>query len=45
MTVIKLKYDSEYGGIMYEYSSPIYLVESYLLAYTEPIMLVPLELE
>lgn len=41
MTTLRLKYGSEYGESIYKYSSPIYLVEQYLLANIETIMLVP----
>ncbi|KAM3284869.1 hypothetical protein P3S67_023668 [Capsicum chacoense] len=47
MAALREKYgDGEgYGNSIYEYSSPIYKAESYLLAYLEAINVVPLEAE
>lgn len=40
---LRLKHEDEYGMNIYEYSSPLYRAEGYLLAYCEPINVVPLE--
>ncbi|XP_047270476.1 uncharacterized protein LOC124899591 [Capsicum annuum] len=47
MAALRAKYgDGEgYGNSIYDYSSPIYKVESYLLAYSKAINVVPLEAE
>ncbi|KAG5594762.1 hypothetical protein H5410_035994 [Solanum commersonii] len=37
------KFGDEYGKMIYEYSSPYYKVESYILAYADPIYPVPAE--
>ncbi|KAH0714795.1 hypothetical protein KY284_007700 [Solanum tuberosum] len=43
MTSLRLKHANEYGMSIYEYSSPLYKVESYLLTYLDSINVVPLE--
>ncbi|KAM3325446.1 hypothetical protein P3S67_000571 [Capsicum chacoense] len=45
MAALRLKHGAEYSTSIYNYSSPIYLKESYLLAYLEPICVAPLESE
>ncbi|KAG5632248.1 hypothetical protein H5410_003965 [Solanum commersonii] len=45
MAALRSKHDNEYGMSIYEYSSPLYKVESYLLAYLDSINVVPLESE
>ncbi|PHT55440.1 hypothetical protein CQW23_03926 [Capsicum baccatum] len=47
MASLRAKYDDgkDYGKSIYDYSSPIYKDESYLLAYSEAINMVPLEAE
>ncbi|XP_049378138.1 uncharacterized protein LOC125842901 [Solanum stenotomum] len=45
MTVLRSKHGNEYGMSIYEYSSPLYKVEAYLLAYMDSISVVPLELK
>ncbi|PHT89889.1 hypothetical protein T459_05002 [Capsicum annuum] len=47
MAVLRAKYDDgeDYGNSIYDYSSPIYKAESYLLAYSEAINVVPPEAE
>ncbi|XP_016567023.1 uncharacterized protein LOC107865221 [Capsicum annuum] len=45
MAALHLKHGDEYGTRIYNYSLQIYLKESYLLAYLEPICAAPLELE
>ncbi|PHT25768.1 hypothetical protein CQW23_34610 [Capsicum baccatum] len=45
MEALHLKNGNEYGTRIYNYSSQIYLKESYLLAYLEPICSAPLEWE
>ncbi|KAH0642077.1 hypothetical protein KY289_033051 [Solanum tuberosum] len=45
MVVLRSKHDNEYGMSIYEYSSPLYKVESYLLVYLDSINVVPLESE
>lgn len=43
MVALRLKYGDEYGSSIYEYSSPMYKVKLYLLAYDKIIYLVPSE--
>ncbi|TMW93098.1 hypothetical protein EJD97_012198 [Solanum chilense] len=43
MAVLQLMHDNEYGMSIYDYSSPLYKVVSYLLAYLYSINVVPLE--
>ncbi|KAH0672666.1 hypothetical protein KY284_023753 [Solanum tuberosum] len=43
MAALQSKHGNEYGMSIYEYSSPSYKVESYLLAYLNSINVVPLE--
>ncbi|KAH0652804.1 hypothetical protein KY289_030482 [Solanum tuberosum] len=43
MAALRLKHGNEYGMSIYEYYSPLYKVESYLLAYLDSINVVPLE--
>ncbi|XP_047261437.1 uncharacterized protein LOC124894993, partial [Capsicum annuum] len=47
MTALRAKYGDgeDYGNSIYDYSSPIYKAESYLLAYSEAINVVPPEAE
>ncbi|XP_047253745.1 uncharacterized protein LOC124887870 [Capsicum annuum] len=47
MAALRAKYgdDEDYGNSIYDYSSPIYKVETYLLAYSESINIVFLESE
>ncbi|PHT97997.1 hypothetical protein BC332_33089 [Capsicum chinense] len=47
MAALRAKYDDGigYGNSIYEYSSPIYKAETYLLAYSEAINIVPPEAE
>ncbi|KAF3622763.1 hypothetical protein FXO38_31098 [Capsicum annuum] len=47
MTALRAKYgdDEDYGNSIYDYSSPIYKAESYLLAYSEAINVVLPEAE
>ncbi|KAH0720559.1 hypothetical protein KY284_005589 [Solanum tuberosum] len=45
MAALRSKNDNEYGMSIYEYSSPLYKVEVYLLAYMDSINVVPLESE
>ncbi|KAG5584465.1 hypothetical protein H5410_044899 [Solanum commersonii] len=45
MAALRLKHGNEYGMSIYEYSSPLYKVEVYLLAYMDSINVVPLESE
>ncbi|PHU30814.1 hypothetical protein BC332_02907 [Capsicum chinense] len=45
MVVLHLKHGDDYGTSFYNYSSPIYSKESYLLAYLKPIFAVPLKSE
>ncbi|KAM3375024.1 hypothetical protein P3S68_013738 [Capsicum galapagoense] len=47
MAALRAKYgDGDgYGNSIYDYSSPIYKVESYLLAYSKAINVVPMEAE
>ena len=43
MAVLPLMHDNEYGMSIYDYSSPLYKVVSYLLSYLYSINVVPLE--
>ncbi|KAM3235564.1 hypothetical protein P3L10_015601 [Capsicum annuum] len=47
MAALRAKYgdDEDYGNSIYDYSSPIYKAESYLLAYSKAINMVPPEVE
>ncbi|KAH0635910.1 hypothetical protein KY289_035825 [Solanum tuberosum] len=45
MATLRSKHDNEYGMSIYKYYSPLYKVESYLLAYLDYINVVPLESE
>ncbi|PHU29065.1 hypothetical protein BC332_01158 [Capsicum chinense] len=45
MAALLSKYDDDYGLSVYDYSSPLYKVKEYLLAYSESINVVPLESE
>ncbi|KAH0745999.1 hypothetical protein KY285_007656 [Solanum tuberosum] len=45
MAALRSKHDDEYGTSIYEYSSPLYKAETYLLSYSESINVVPIELE
>jgi len=45
MATLRLKHGDDYGLRVYDYSSPLYKVEEYLLAYSESINVVPLESE
>lgn len=45
MVVLLLKHGNEYAMSIYEYSSSLYKVESYLLPYLDYINVVPLELK
>ncbi|KAH0637379.1 hypothetical protein KY289_037294 [Solanum tuberosum] len=45
MATLRSKHGNEYGMSIYEYSSPLYKVEAYLLAYMDSINVVPLESE
>ncbi|KAH0633196.1 hypothetical protein KY284_035982 [Solanum tuberosum] len=45
MAVLRSKHGNEYGMSIYEYYSPLYKVEAYLLAYMDTINVVPLESE
>lgn len=45
MAALRLKHGDNYGLRVYDYSSPLYKVEEYLLAYSESINVVPLESE
>ncbi|KAH0704838.1 hypothetical protein KY285_019116 [Solanum tuberosum] len=45
MAALQSKHGNEYGMSIYEYSSPLYKVEAYLLAYMDSINVVPLESE
>ncbi|PHT37192.1 hypothetical protein CQW23_24892 [Capsicum baccatum] len=47
MAALREKYDDDedYGKSIYDYSSPIYKAESYLLVYSEAINVVPSEAE
>ncbi|XP_016571234.2 uncharacterized protein LOC107869192 [Capsicum annuum] len=43
MDALRSKHGDDYGLSVYDYSSPLYKVEKYLLAYSESINIVPLE--
>ncbi|XP_060185021.1 uncharacterized protein LOC132614568 [Lycium barbarum] len=43
MAALRSKFGDKYGKIIYEYSSSYYKVESYVLAYADPIFPVPAE--
>ncbi|XP_060175434.1 uncharacterized protein LOC132606111 [Lycium barbarum] len=43
MAALRSKFGDEYGKMIYEYSSSYYKVESYVLAYADPIFPVPAE--
>ncbi|KAH0642809.1 hypothetical protein KY289_033783 [Solanum tuberosum] len=45
MAALRSKHSNEYGMSIYEYSSPLYKVEAYLLAYINYINVVLLESE
>ncbi|KAH0681178.1 hypothetical protein KY284_022263 [Solanum tuberosum] len=45
MAALRSKHGNEYGMSIYEYSSPLFKVESYLLAYLDSINIVALESE
>ncbi|PHU07806.1 hypothetical protein BC332_24295 [Capsicum chinense] len=45
MTALRTKHGEYYGLRVYDYSSPLYKVEKYLLVYSESINVVPLESE
>ncbi|XP_060182919.1 uncharacterized protein LOC132612857 [Lycium barbarum] len=45
MAALILKYRPDYGSSIYEYSSPMYNVQSYILAFAETINVVPAESE
>ncbi|PHU09264.1 hypothetical protein BC332_21124 [Capsicum chinense] len=45
MAAFRLKHNEDYGLRVYDYSSPLYKVEEYLLAYSESINVIPLESE
>ncbi|KAH0669507.1 hypothetical protein KY289_024000 [Solanum tuberosum] len=45
MAALRLKHGNEYGMSIYEYSSPLYKLEAYLLAYLDSINVVPFESE
>ncbi|PHU20385.1 hypothetical protein BC332_11536 [Capsicum chinense] len=45
MAALRLKQVEDYGLRVYNYSSPLYKVEKYLLAYSKSINVVPLEFE
>ncbi|PHU17440.1 hypothetical protein BC332_13135 [Capsicum chinense] len=45
MATFHLKHGDNYDSIIYNYSLPIYSKESYLLAYLDPIFVIPLESE
>ncbi|PHT38084.1 hypothetical protein CQW23_21657 [Capsicum baccatum] len=45
MTALRLNHGDDYGLRVYDYSSLVYKVEEYLLAYSESINVVPLESE
>ncbi|PHU04937.1 hypothetical protein BC332_25759 [Capsicum chinense] len=45
MAALRLNHGEYYGLRVYDYSSPLYKVEEYLLAYSESINVVPLESE
>ncbi|KAG5579875.1 hypothetical protein H5410_050502 [Solanum commersonii] len=43
MATLRSKHVDEYGMSIYEYSSPLYIAETYLLLYSESINVVPIE--
>ncbi|KAM3235390.1 hypothetical protein P3L10_015426 [Capsicum annuum] len=45
MAALRLKHGEDYGLRVYDYSSPLYKVEEYLLAYLESINVILLESE
>ncbi|XP_016549036.1 uncharacterized protein LOC107848816 [Capsicum annuum] len=45
MAALRLNHGDDYGLRVYDYSSPLYKVEEYLLAYSESINVVPLKSE
>ncbi|XP_059315551.1 uncharacterized protein LOC132066213 [Lycium ferocissimum] len=45
LAALRLKYGPDYGSSIYEYSSPMYKVQSYILAFGETINVVPAESE
>ncbi|XP_060182021.1 uncharacterized protein LOC132611637 [Lycium barbarum] len=45
MVALRLKYGNGYGSSIYKYSSPMYKVQSYILAFAETINVVPSESE
>ncbi|KAH0642535.1 hypothetical protein KY290_035295 [Solanum tuberosum] len=45
IAALRSKHENEYGMSIYEYSSPLYKAEAYLLAYMDSINVVPLESE
>ncbi|PHT33699.1 hypothetical protein CQW23_25499 [Capsicum baccatum] len=45
MAALRSKHNDDYGLSIYEYSSPMYKVEEYLLAYSKSINVVSLESE
>ncbi|PHT99987.1 hypothetical protein BC332_29775 [Capsicum chinense] len=45
MAALRVKYSDDYDLRVYNYSSPVYKVEEYLLAYSKSINVVPLEFE
>ncbi|XP_060200354.1 uncharacterized protein LOC132628603 [Lycium barbarum] len=45
MAVLRLKYHPDYGSSIYEYSSPMYKVQPYIIAFGETINVVPAESE
>ncbi|XP_060170384.1 uncharacterized protein LOC132601301 [Lycium barbarum] len=45
MAALRLKYGNRYGSSIYKYSSPMYKVQSYILAFAETINVVPPESE
>ncbi|XP_047259793.1 uncharacterized protein LOC124892597 [Capsicum annuum] len=45
MVALRSKHNEDYGLRVYDYSSPLYKVEEYLLAYSESVNVVPLEFE
>ncbi|KAH0746119.1 hypothetical protein KY285_007776 [Solanum tuberosum] len=45
MAALRSKYGDEYGMSIYEYSSSLYKAETYLLAYSEYINVVPIKSE
>ncbi|XP_059281204.1 uncharacterized protein LOC132034883 [Lycium ferocissimum] len=45
IAALRLKYENGYGSSIYKYSSPMYKVQSYILAFAETINVVPPESE